>query len=607
MKKDFIIKLLLILLIAAVIFQFGLKPMITGEYNFESVKNNPWAKSQLKSDKDKYDVIVVGEEPEGIAAAVSAARSGARTLLVAEGPDLGGSVSKSLYTDLEANRDPNGDLLNRGIYLEFYEKLGEHFSVQQYIGFVNKLVKETGSLDTFYGAAAIAPVLDGSSIEGIQIGGRSFYGKRFIDATREGKLLSACEVPYYSGSGDINLPGAYLPVLFNFELDGVSYENFDISTAGQAFMAMSSYRPAHANVHIRNFNVVRQEKGRVILQGLQLFNVDVKEDKAVKEAYAAALREAEDIAGFLRNRVEAFKECTLSKVPEELYIREENHFIGERRLSINEILESKDFENKVAVGSGPVDAGKLSGTGGVYIAGNPRMYGIPLGSLIPLKIDNLLMAGGKISASSIAASSINTRGAAISTGEAAGVAAVFSIIKNMSPRVMAADSKTIKEIQYQLKKQGMYLPSIEVKNENEDNWSYSSVRKLNSLGLLAGGMSNDYAFNMEARQEDFAILLLNGIYRLSPDRYSLEFDSGLRRYFVKDKLTREKAGEILAAVYGLLTDKSIAYEKACQLGYIDGEMQRRLNKPGKEVLTMDEVFYLSAYNIEMFTGKIIED
>lgn len=51
--------------------------------------------SNADTDKaaDTYDVIVIGGEPEGIAAAVSAARNGQRTLLVEHGDALGGLMT----------------------------------------------------------------------------------------------------------------------------------------------------------------------------------------------------------------------------------------------------------------------------------------------------------------------------------------------------------------------------------------------------------------------------------------------------------------------------------------------------------------------------------
>ena len=57
------------------------------------IENNQIAK--------EYDVIVIGGEPEGVAAAVSAARNGAKTLLVEKREELGGLFTYGMLNFLD--------------------------------------------------------------------------------------------------------------------------------------------------------------------------------------------------------------------------------------------------------------------------------------------------------------------------------------------------------------------------------------------------------------------------------------------------------------------------------------------------------------------------
>lgn len=617
MKKELIFRLVLVIAITLLVYQFGIKPVLSNEFYYKGASNNSWAKSKLAGQQDVYDVIVVGEEPDGIAAAVSAARVGAKTLLVSGTQDLGGAVSKSLFVDMEPSVGPGGELLSKGIFGELFDKLGENFKVDKYISNVNSLVKAQKGLDVVYGAENISPLLDDNTIYGISIaskdGKRNYMGKRFIDSTADGKLLEACNVPYFKGSADINMEKRFMPALLNFELNNVDWsliKNTISVDKNEVFTALAQYKPSHMNVRINNFNIIDQGGNKVVVQGIEVLNLDASDQKAVAEAYKNVSDEVKDFAAFLANRLSIFKNSKLDKVAERFYIRENRHFLGEYRLSVNEVLENKDFVNKIAVGSYRVDIGKLADSSGAYIAGKPAAFGIPLGCTVPLRVDNLFMTGSKISCASIAASSISTLNVGITSGEAVGVAAVYSIIRNITPRELAQkkDAPETEELQRLLKRQGMNLSKISFKNNNTENWCYPAVRQLNSLGLIAGGLKNDYGFDSEASQEDMAMLLLNGIFRLAPDKYSLELDAKLRPYFTKERLTREKAGEILAALFGLNIDKAGAYDRVCQLGYINGEMQLRLTKPvDKKILTMDDVFYLSAHNIRLFTGKKIPD
>src|SRR5690625_4785505 len=45
---------------------------------------------EIDENDSHYDVVVIGGEPEGVAAAVSAARNGAKTILIEKRADLGG-------------------------------------------------------------------------------------------------------------------------------------------------------------------------------------------------------------------------------------------------------------------------------------------------------------------------------------------------------------------------------------------------------------------------------------------------------------------------------------------------------------------------------------
>jgi hypothetical protein len=62
---------------------------------------------------------------------------------------------------------------------------------------------------------------------------------------------------------------------------------------------------------------------------------------------------------------------------------------------------------------------------------------------------------------------------------------------------------------------------------------------------------------------------------------------------------------MLAAFYDLSGFGNDVYNKIAKQGYINDMMQLRLKE--KKNLTMDDVYYLGAYNIKMYTGKDIKD
>jgi hypothetical protein len=215
--------------------------------------------------------------------------------------------------------------------------------------------------------------------------------------------------------------------------------------------------------------------------------------------------------------------------------------------------------------------------------------------------------GSKSSYSSLASTSAATICTNITSGESAGVAAVYTIGKDISFSELVDKNNTTQMQEYHslLEKQKLILSDFEVEDKNSDNFSFSSLKQLRNLGLVAAGMSNDYGFKVEATGEDFAILLLNGVYRSADEKYTLALDNRIRKFFTEDKLTKNKAGEILAALYDENFEPQEAYNKAIKQGYISGDMKNRL--VDTKVLMMEDVYVLTAYNLKMFTGKKLDD
>ncbi len=614
MKKEFVFRLTLVGIIALLVYQFGVKPMFSPEYFIQKGRNIDWAKGRISAGDGQYDVIVVGEEPDGITAAVSASRLGAKTLLISGGKELGGTVFKSLYLDMEFQQGSRGERLERGMASELADRIGKDITVEKYKNALYELAKQEKNLEVIYNTELSAPILDKGAVTGVIVssGGekRNYTGKRLIDATRDGKLLEMSGVQYFTGSEDLNLEHKYQPVSLNFEVDGISPSRLKtfISKNKSGFTGIvSRYDTTYINSRIGDFRVIGEDNGRPVIQCLELVDLDVSDPKAVVAAYRIAVNEAKELTSYISKQFGELKGMTFSKAAESFYIKENRHFKGEYVLSVNDILDNRDFNTKIALASSPVEVGKFAEIGRKYILGKPAQYSIPLGCIVPLKVENLIMTGSKISYSSLAATSAAAVSTNMTVGESAGAFAVYSIVAGKTPREVLLNKSTggLEEFTGLIKKQGVFLPEFKIPNKNASNWYYADVRKLNSLGLVAGGIMNDYRFSAEARQVDLATLLLNGVYRVAREKYTLEFDSRLRPFFINDKLTKEKLGEILIALYGVRADKGREYDKACGMGYVNSTLQLTLKD--KKVLTLDDVYNASVSNIQLYTKKDIPD
>jgi len=124
-------------------------------------------------------------------------------------------------------------------------------------------------------------------------------------------------------------------------------------------------------------------------------------------------------------------------------IREGRRVVGEYVLTVDDLRAGKEFEDAVAVGSYPLDAHEPGDDKRTYILPKDQLgvpgYHIPLRSLIPRGMDNVLVAGRNLSADQLAMSSARVMTTCAMMGTAAGIAATACIKKNMTPLQLATN------------------------------------------------------------------------------------------------------------------------------------------------------------------------
>lgn len=613
MKKETVFRVVLAAAIFFLVYQFGVKPILNNS-NKSNATGLQGLSAQLEQGSGAdYDVIVYGAEPQGISAAISAARLGARTLLISEGEDIGGTVADCLIPELEVSVSRDRKLLNGGILEELYDKLDSGFSDSKYISTVNNMLETEKRLSVIYNTSIQDINMTGQNIESLKLlsmgEAKVISGRIFIDTSESGQLLDVCNVPYFTGSGDLSLPDSFVPVGLNFEMvssDGDREKVVEIkklfNNKTKFYEGIRKYEPLNLHTRLDELKLFFPGDGSVIFNGLQVSGVNVLTDGELDNAYGIALKEAKNLVQYMTVHFEQFNGWKLSRAAPDLQVRESRHYYGKYVLTVNDVLDNRYFNDTVAMGSYPILSGKFTGSG-AYITGKPSQYGIPLGCLVPVRTTNLLMAGPHISYSSLAATSAGTIGTSIATGEAAGAAAVLCLVKNESPAFLENKRENLDELRAILAAQKMYLPNQKIVNRNEGNWSYPDARQLISLGLIAGGANNNLRFNMPAKQEDLAFILLNGIYRLDAGSYSLDMDARIRPFITEDALTYGNVVKMLGALYEIEGGTDAVYKSLCEQRRINDVMQLRMKD--RKPLTMDDVYYLGAYSIRSYTGKDI--
>lgn len=603
MKSSNALRNIIIAIMFFLTFWFGIRPVITGEEFQRKVK-----KADGPKGKNQFSLVVFGTEPEGIAAALAGARLGLKTLLVTEDSDPGSYIKSGLvtYTSPDYARVQGvKKKLNNGIYAELFGETGGNFSVADYVSSVKRILEKEQHLTVLYDAGFLSAHIEGNTVKGINIyhngEKRLVEAPLFIDATEDGDVLSLCNVPYFTGSADISVPGCYMPVEFNFTISNVKWQDIESIRKLDRNMddfqtVLKQYERYSPKTKIKNLSFIGQPDDDMVIGGIRMLQVNVDEPEKMKEDFENALAESKLLTAYLKYAFVPFENCSYKTGPESFYIPEYRHFEGVYRLKVEDILENRDFPTKAVLASAPVDAEKFVSPDYsedyTYIIGNPKIYSIPLECFIAKNYSNLLMVGKKASFSSLAATSAGRLPVSVSSGEVMGITAAYCYLNDLTPlQLSKASEDIINDYHKLLKRRGVTLFDFDEPNPNRDHWAWPSVKVLTEYGLLAGGMDNDYLLDVEANQSTFKTLIINLIVKAAPEKYTLDLESRLRSYDTDEMLTGEKACEILLKTLDVQFGQGSAYNTAKEYGLISKNVLERM-KP-EEKVTLDCVYDLT--------------
>lgn len=461
---------------------------------------------------EKYDVIVVGGDPEGISAAVTAARNGMKTLLVEDDEALGGLMTLGGLNFIDMCTGDDGTLLTRGTFLEFHDAVGgTAFDIPTAKNVFLQMAESEENLTLKLNAAFIEPVMKENIITGIVIeqDGKQITCKAdsVIDATVDADVAAAAGAQYTYLGQDYGHTENVTGVTLVFEVSGVDwaavskYLNEDnnpntgcTEKAAWGYNEESfAYIPQDSQTRLRGLNIALQENGNVLINGFIIFGVDPLDETSKTAGIERGKAELQHIIPYLQQNYIGFENAALVDTASQLYVRESRHILGEYQLTLDDVMENRWFDDTIAIGSYPVDvppnARRLVG----IIIGAPDRYGVPFRCLVPQNIDGMLVVGRSASYTSLAAGSARVIPLGMAEGDAAGVAAAYAKNNGMTFREISQNADAVTSIQQSLREQGAYLEQWEpIVTDVETHWAYEGVKTLRSLGLVYGGYANDY-------------------------------------------------------------------------------------------------------------------
>ena len=413
---------------------------------------------------DEVDVLICGGGPAGTAAAISAARTGAKTLLVEYYGYLGGMSTAGLVTP---HFDP---FLNNGINQELMDRLKKRnawgapfwrisFDPEQFKMVSEDMVLESGS-DLLYHTLAVAAIVEDNHLCGVVIeiksGRFALLAKVVIDCTGDGDIATRAGAPYEKGRPGDNL---LQPMTMMFRMGGLEW----VQTDGTQLYQMVQKAIADTGHHFRlaferPWAIHLPNPGEVAIQLVHVRGVDGTDAHDLTVAEIEGRRQTRTVVEFLIQHVSEFRNAYLIETAAQVGVRETRRILGDYILTLDDVRIGRKFDDGIATVSFGVDihdpVGKSQIGGGIT-----RVYDIPYRCLLPRKIDGLLTAGRCISGTHSAHASYRVKGPCMAMGQAAGTAAALSVQHNVAPRDLDTGS-----LRRELNHQGVVLDATERPN-----------------------------------------------------------------------------------------------------------------------------------------------
>ncbi len=379
----------------------------------------------------QYEVVVAGGGPSGFIAALAAARSGAKTLLIERYPFLGGNGTAGLmtcYNGFRNQRPPEALQTVKGIPAEYIAelvRLGGIADMDNYpkpvphdvtkgdlpycIGFdpeaakvamLSLIAKEGVTLRLHSWVAA--PMLDRSRVTGVLVesksGRQAIAANIVVDATGDGDLAAAAGAPFMKPAEK----GDRMGMSLMYRLCGLP----------------ESIRDSYGGIRIDD-RVVKWGPG-FGGDGLDVENLTRAETETRTKLWEQVQQ--------LRRRP-GMESIYLMQTATGIGVRETRRIAGEYTVTEQDAIQGTRFPDVIAISSNPMPSHH-----GKRFFFEHEGFDIPYRSLVPQKVEGLVLTGRCISCEQGPFQSARSMAPAMAVGHASGCAAAMAVKTGTPPR-----------------------------------------------------------------------------------------------------------------------------------------------------------------------------
>lgn len=422
----------------------------------------------------RFDVAVVGAGATGICAAVAAARAGARTLLLDSAGVPGGTAASGLpwaggFTDGKKQiiRGLAGELAGR---LQKAGGMQANLDTDNWIPFDSECLKLV-AIEMLAGAnvqlllhtVVADAIVEEGRIRGVIVenkGGRqALFASAVVDTSGDADVALRAGVPTEFGRAS---DGRTQPMTMMFHVAHVDLDRFE--KAGGYAMIERKFTELATPLGFENprrgdlsglFRIPGRP-GEVSLNVTRVLGLRGTDPVELSNAELAGRRQVREfLFEFLRPHVPGFESAYLASTAAKIGVRETRRIVGEYVMRESDITGYREQPDSIGRGAYPIDIHSPTDAttnfrSREHVPG--RSYAIAYRVLVPLRVDQLLVAGRCVSATHEALSAIRVMPICMVMGQAAGTAAALSVAAGTPPRAL-----DVKLLQQKLVADGTYL------------------------------------------------------------------------------------------------------------------------------------------------------